>query len=104
MKLLKDINISVKNIGFIGGAISIKSDTLKALLKEIKIKFPTLKFIIRQGLDDKKQPPEDTRRWMQIIKDAGFEVDYDEIPYAGHDIGFDRYGDELIEKILVNDK
>lgn len=104
LKLLKDINIDVKNIGFIGGAISIKSDSLKTLLKEIKIKFPELKFIIRQGLDDKKQPSEDTRRWVQLIKDAGFEVDYDEIPYAGHDIGFDRYGDELIEKILVNDK
>ncbi|MFZ2323374.1 MAG: hypothetical protein WAV89_06740 [Ignavibacteriaceae bacterium] len=104
LRLLKDINIDVKNIGFIGGAISIKSDSLKTLLKEIKIKFPALKFIIRQGLDDKKQPSDDTRRWVQLIKDTGFEVDYDEIPYAGHDIGFDRYGDELIEKILVNDK
>jgi predicted esterase len=104
LKLLKEIKIKISNVGFIGGAISIKSDSLKILLKEIKMKFPLLKFIIRQGLDDEKQPAKDTRRWVQLIKEAGFKVDYDEIPYAGHDIGFDRYGDELIKKILVNDK
>lgn len=104
LKLLEKINLEISNIGFIGAKINIGSDSLNIILSNIKNKYPNLKFIIRQGTDDNKEPIIEARQWVKKIKDENFEIDYNEIPYAGHDIGFDRYGDELIEKVARNTK
>lgn len=99
LKLLEKINLEIANVGFIGAAINIRTDSLNTILSNIKHKYPNLRFIIRQGTDDNKEPIAEARQWTKMIKNELFDIDYDEIPYAGHDIGFDRYGDELMEQI-----
>ena len=45
---------------------------------------PDLRWVVRHGMDDADVPVHATRTWVQRLRQAGFAVDYAEMPFASH--------------------
>ncbi len=84
LELLKNVDLKLESVGIISPFVPDKKIEMQQLISYIKIRYPELKWFIRHGLNDSDSPISRTRKFVELLKNNNYEINYEEIPYSTH--------------------
>ena len=83
-ELLKTMHIDIETVGVISPFVPDSETEMQQLISYITLNYPDMKWFIRHGLNDSDSPISRTRRFVELLRLNGCQVNYKEIPYSTH--------------------
>lgn len=84
LELVQKLDSDIASIGVISPLIALQEHAVTRKLLEIQRKHPEVKWFVRHGLEDHDVPVYRARNFRALLKQLGFEVEYDEVPHSSH--------------------
>lgn len=100
LQMLVNLDLNIKAVGFSGGSFNnVDYEKIIKALKIIKKKYPELLFFIRHGDKDKRYPMNKMRKFIDILRDMDFEVDFNVVKGGSHTLNYSVIAQEFFRTI-----